>query len=69
MDLFNIYPAQFLCLAFDIVQNVGRILQRLLNTLLLLALPLGLALNFCLPSALTLWICHQKPGGWGLGSA
>ena len=54
-------------LGSDIVQNVGRILQRLLNTLLLLALPLGLALNFCLPSALTLWICHQKPGGVGIG--
>ena len=51
---------------------VSRILQRLLNTLPYLpclwdCALLLLALNFCLPSALTLWICHQKPGGVGIG--
>ena len=75
MNLFNIHPAQFLCLALDLV--LSKMLVGFCNacSILYFYLPclwdcvlLFLALNFCLPSALTLWICHQKPGGWGLGS-
>ena len=68
MNLLNICPAPFLCLALLAgFCNACSILYFYLPCLWDCVL-LFLALNFCLPSALTLWICHQKPGGWGLGS-
>ena len=70
MNLFNIYPPQFHCLALDIVQNVGRILQLLLNTLLLLGLPLGLCLAILgapLLSPKRLNFVDLSPKTWGLG--
>ena len=76
MNLFDVYAAKLLCLALDLVQSKMSASFCNACSILYFYLPcpwdcalLFLALNFCLPSALTLWICHQKPGGWGLGSA
>ena len=57
-------------LGSGIVQNVGRILQRLLNTLLLLALPLGLCLAILgaqLLSSKRLNFVDLSPKTWGMG--
>ena len=68
----NIYPAQFLFpgIGSGIVQYVGRILRRLLNTLLLLTLPLGLCLAILgaqLLSPKRLNFVDLSPKTWGVG--
>ena len=61
---------QFLGLGSGVVQNGGRILQRLLNTLLLLALPLGFCLAILgaqLLSPKRLNFVDLSPKTWGVG--